>query len=165
MKRGANPFLIALSVVFLICGIVTLAQPEPNGVEIIERSGLLLDAKGSKGPRGLHNNTTLIILTPNGDQKAFEVKSSLRQTDISRIRNTARANKGKQIIYKTRSERFPKLISAETLDGTVIVSAEHTRSASLFTGWSMVVCAILLGGLGLNRLRSKPKKDEREIVQ
>ncbi|MBK8198531.1 MAG: hypothetical protein IPK75_09185 [Acidobacteria bacterium] len=141
-SRGAYFFVLLLGALFVFSGnsyLNSAAKP----VSGIERSGTLVGANNSQGSRGMHNNTTLVIQSRYGKREQFEVKSSMRLREVSRIRAKARDLIGSKIIY-TVAPYGNELLAARTIDGVEIVSRSHTTEAKQFTGWGMAV-----GGFGL----------------
>jgi hypothetical protein len=142
-------FLGTLGVLFAD-GILTKAV---RPVETIERTGTLVGATGSKGRFG--NNTTLIIENSSGNLERFEVKSSIKVREVSRIRAKARSLIGEEVIY-TISTPFEELLAVRTRDGGAIVTRQHILESEQFTGWAgaiggfalMLICVVRIAQLG-----------------
>lgn len=122
----------------------TLQQP----TETNAHTGVLLDATASRGARGYHNNTTLIIQNESGTIERYELGSTIRVGRISEIRQRARTHKGANVVYQTIDHRHGRLVSVETLDGTSIVSPQYTLAAVQFGGWVSIIFGIILAIAG-----------------
>lgn len=161
-----NAVSLAYSAIFAIAGLLTLIgaltliASYDTDFPVWSHEGVLVDATGSKGRRAMfRNNTTLVIKTGQGTVDRLEVKSSDKYQNVSKIRQKARSLLGRRIVYYRKGRNSGRLVSVRTVDGEVIVSAEHTLAAERFTGWWMVIFGPLFGLMGiLLLLFSKSKK-------
>ncbi|MEL6859515.1 MAG: hypothetical protein AAFO74_14100 [Pseudomonadota bacterium] len=144
-----NPIFAGI-VLWIVAGIFVLAG---LGTMVVDRqpsagvahAGILLGATGSSGAKGLHNNTTLRIQRFNGKIESLEVRSSVRMSDIPKIRKQANQHVGERVVYYRRDRDFGRLISMRTVAGETIVSAAHTRAAQTFTAWGMLLSGLVIG--------------------
>ena len=128
----------------------------------VSHDGILLEATGSSGARGLHNNTTLRIQRSNNRIEGFEVGSYWRLSEVARIRDTANMHAGSRIVYYREGSESGRLISVRTVAGETIVSAEHTLAVEQFTGWGIFLSGAALGLVSLILLYGWPRSPSRE---
>ncbi|NQY39401.1 MAG: hypothetical protein HRT80_04800 [Henriciella sp.] len=133
---------------FLLVGSLMLLTDKNPGPGV-SHDGILLEATGSKGPRGLHNNTTLRIERADGKIENHEIGSSLRVSDVAKIRRTANRHAGEPIVFYRERRNSGRFISAETVSGEKLVSAAHTRAVEQFTAWGIFLSGVAMGLIGM----------------
>ncbi|MCR9270493.1 MAG: hypothetical protein NXH72_10935 [Hyphomonadaceae bacterium] len=147
-KSLGNKLILIWSIagIFLLYGLFSILTSLDSNFETTSHEGILVEATGSSGIRGLHNNTTLRIEKADGRIEEREVKSSHRFGDIAKIRDQARTFIGKRIVYYTKGNSGSgRLVSVRSVGGDEIVSAEHTLRAQRFTGWATLIGGAVLG--------------------
>jgi len=146
-NRNTGIGLIVLGLFCLLIGFGFVAAPVTDKNSTISQ-GLLAGATASSGRRS--NNTTLVILSENGDVARFEVKSSIKYGEIKKIRQRANENRGVPITYAAQQNR---LYWVKFENGEELVSLAHMRAQRSWTGSMIFVFGILMGVFGFIRVR------------